>query len=238
MSDVPRIPQWLAIHRATAGQAFLRVRNPMKRPTRPPGMTAFSIMFFGVPRYFSASKTCSVVVMSSEVACKKVYWTSDILEFPAAPETHERSFRKPVLLEQPHDGLKIKASRQIDRIFIPALECLFLLQIDRVINVLVKVDMLLNVRIFARHVLDRAVTGIGIDCAPASTKVGNLMRKSCGVHCRHPAALAQAEEVHSSAEVVDENINFGEVFIDPEIFHVLGGRFPTGEKNPIEAVRQ
>ncbi len=65
------------------------------------------------------------------------------VQFPAKPD--EFSLRQPVFNEQLLSGLKIPAARQIDRIFVPAGEGLFLGNIDRIVDMLVEIDVILDV---------------------------------------------------------------------------------------------
>ena len=58
------------------------------------------------------------------------------IKLPAQPD--EFALGKPILLENLGDHLKVPASRQINRIFVPALECLFFFEICRVVDVLVE----------------------------------------------------------------------------------------------------
>src|SRR5665647_240476 len=51
---------------------------------------------------------------------------SDIVEIELPAEAHEFALGKAILLENLGDHLKIPASRQVNRIFVPALEGLFL----------------------------------------------------------------------------------------------------------------
>ena len=55
----------LPIHSAIAGQRCPRVFVPINRPMCPPGVIVSTICSFLVPRYFSASNTCSLGVISS-----------------------------------------------------------------------------------------------------------------------------------------------------------------------------
>src|SRR5665811_478124 len=78
---------------------------------------------------------------------------SDIVEIELPAEAHEFAFGKAILLEDLGDHLKIPASRQVNRIFVPALEGLFLREVCRVVDVLIEIDMILNVVLLGVHVL-------------------------------------------------------------------------------------
>ena len=78
-------------------------------------------------------------------ARQQIGGASDIVQIELPAETDELALGKPVLLEDLGDHLKIPASRQVNRVFVPALERLLLGEICRVVDVLVQIDMILNV---------------------------------------------------------------------------------------------
>ena len=59
-------------------------------------------------------------------ARQQIGGAGDIVQIELAAEAHEFALRKAILLEDLADHLEIPASRQVNRIFIPALEGLFL----------------------------------------------------------------------------------------------------------------
>src|SRR5664280_760040 len=94
-------------------------------------------------------RRCNVIVCTRQ----QIGGTSDIVEIELAAEPHEFALGKAILLEDLADDLKIPASRQVDRIFVPALEGLLLCEVCRIVDVLVEVDMILNVVLPRIHVL-------------------------------------------------------------------------------------
>jgi len=58
----------------------------------------------------------------------------DVLEVEPAAKADEAAFGKAVLLEQLDDCLKIPTTGQVDRVLVPALEGLLLLQIGRIVG--------------------------------------------------------------------------------------------------------
>src|SRR5487761_2092264 len=79
----------------------------------------------------------NVVVRASE----QISGAGDVVEIELAAEADEFAPGKAILLENLVDHLKIPASRQVDRIFIPALERLLLCEVCRVVDMLIEVDM-------------------------------------------------------------------------------------------------
>ena len=59
-------------------------------------------------------------------ARQQIRGASDIVEIKSSAQPDEFALGKPILFEDLGDHLKVPASRQINRIFVPALECLFL----------------------------------------------------------------------------------------------------------------
>src|ERR1019366_3619548 len=103
---------------------------------------------------------------------------SDIVEIELPAEAHEFAFGKTILLEDLGDHLKIPASRQVNRIFVPALEGLFLREVCRVVDVLIEIDMILNVVLLGVHVLPALQHELALHQAPA--KRHQLLVKRCG----------------------------------------------------------
>src|SRR5450631_421029 len=92
---------------------------------------------------------CNVIVGPRQ----QVDGALDIVQIELAAETDEFAFGKTVLLENLGNHLEIPASRQVNRIFVPALERLFLCKIGRVVDVLIEIDVILNVVLPGVHVL-------------------------------------------------------------------------------------
>ena len=76
---------------------------------------------------------------------------------------------------------------------------------------------------FVSHAFDRTVAGIGIDGRAGKHQLVHLVREARRHHGRDPAALAKADQIHAPAKIVDRNDHLGEVIVDLEIFHVIGG---------------
>src|ERR1035437_6709106 len=74
--------------------------------------------------------------------------------------------------------------------------------------------------------------------APASTSEFTLSGESRRHHGRDPTALAKADQIHASTEVIDRNNNFGKVVVDLKILHVLGRRLPVGQGNVANSIGQ
>lgn len=73
------------------------------------------------------------------------------IEFPA--QCHEFSFRQTVLLEDLLDCLEILAARQVERMFIPAVENLLFLDVSWVVDMFVQVYMILDIMLRGMHIL-------------------------------------------------------------------------------------
>src|ERR1019366_10755462 len=65
-----------------------------------------------------------------------------------------------------------------------------------------------------------------------------LAGKSRGHHGRGPTALAKANQIHVSTEVVDRNENFGKIVVDLKILHVISRRLPVGQCDIAYAIGQ
>src|SRR5665811_309150 len=94
-------------------------------------------------------RCCNVIVCTRQ----QIDGASDIVEIELPTQTHEFALGETILLEDLGDHLKIPASRQVNRIFVPALERLLLREVCRVVDVLVEIDMILNVMLLRVHVL-------------------------------------------------------------------------------------
>src|SRR5260221_5729939 len=68
----------------------------------------------------------------------------NVPEVKSTAKADETAFGKPILLEQLDDRLKIPAAGQVDRVLVPALECFLLLQIGRIVDMPVEIDIFLN----------------------------------------------------------------------------------------------
>ena len=85
-------------------------------------------------------------------ARQQIGGTSDIVQIELAAEADEFALGNAVLLEDLIDHLEIPTSRQVNRIFVPALEGLFLGEIGGVVDVFIKVNMILDVVLPGVHV--------------------------------------------------------------------------------------
>jgi hypothetical protein len=74
--------------------------------------------------------------MSSEAPAKEIKRTDNVAEIELAAEPYKRPFREAVLLEELRDGLQIPAPWQVDRVFVPPEERLFLGDIGWVVDML------------------------------------------------------------------------------------------------------
>ena len=74
--------------------------------------------------------------------------------------------------------------------------------------------------------------------APGEHEGVDLVGKPRRQHGRHPAALAQADQVHPATQIVDRHHHFFEVVVDLQVFHVGRGRFPVGQRDVADPVGQ
>jgi hypothetical protein len=89
-----------------------------------------------------------------------------------------------------------------------------------------------------RHALDRPITGIGVDRRAGKHQRIHLVWEPRCDHRRHPAALTKADKIYAAAEIVDRDDNLGEVIVDFQILHIVGGRLPIGQRHMTDAVGQ
>ena len=101
----------------------------MNRPIWPPGTVFCTMRSFGVPMYFAASSTCSGVVMSSAAPASRYVGAGDVRRLSVRPKPTNLPLAKRFSLNNSRDHLEIPAPRQIDRIFVPALERLLFREI-------------------------------------------------------------------------------------------------------------
>ena len=74
--------------------------------------------------------------------------------------------------------------------------------------------------------------------APASTSEFTLSGKRAAIIADNPAALTKSDKIYAAAEIVDRNNDLGEVVVDLQILHILGGRLPVGQCHMADAVGQ
>ena len=86
-------------------------------------------------------------------ARQQVGRAGDVTQVELAAETDELALGEPILLEELGYHLEIPTPRQVNRVFVPAVERLFLGEIGRVVDVLVKIDVVLDVMLLGVHVL-------------------------------------------------------------------------------------
>src|SRR6516225_4254443 len=72
--------------------------------------------------------------------------------------------------------------------------------------------------------------GLGVDWSRSEHQFTNLARKPSSIDERHPAALAQTDQIDRRANLIDEHIEVGQIIVDPEKSHVGRGRVPVGGK--------
>ena len=63
----------------------------------------------------------------------------------------------------------------------------------------------------------------------------HLLREARGIEQRHPAALAETDQVERRPDLVDRDIEIGQIVVDGEIPHLRRSRAPVGEKDAIDA---
>ena len=69
------------------------------------------------------------------------------------PKAHECALGEPILFEKLGDGLKIPAPWHIDWVFVPAAKGFLFGEVSWIVNMLVKIDMILNIMLLRMHVL-------------------------------------------------------------------------------------
>ena len=67
--------------------------------------------------------------------------------------------------------------------------------------------------------------------APREDQLSDFARKTRCVYKGHPAALAQAKEIHPTAQLIHHYVEIGEVIIDQQKAHVRTGRAPVRDEN-------
>ena len=87
-----------------------------------------------------------------------------------------------------------------------------------------------------RHALDRPIAGVGVDRRAREHERIHLLWKARRDHRRHPTTLAKSDKIYAAAEIVDRDDNLGEVVVDFQILHIVGGRLPIGQRHMTKAV--
>ena len=88
------------------------------------------------------------------------------------------------------------------------------------------------------HALDRPVAGVSVDRRSRKHERVYLVGEARRHHRRHPAALAETDEVHTSPKVVDRHDDLGEIIVDLQVLHVVGCGFPIGQRDVTDSVGQ
>ena len=89
-----------------------------------------------------------------------------------------------------------------------------------------------------RHALDRPIAGVRVDGRAREHERVHLLGKARRNHRRHPTTLAKSDKIYATAEIVDRDDNLGEVIVDFQILHIVGGRLPIGQRHMTKAVGQ
>ena len=84
------------------------------------------------------------------------------------------------------------------------------------------------------ELLDGTGASVGVDRRAGKHKASHLVGKAAREHGAHPAALAKADQVDSAAEIVDHDIDLGQVLVDVEIAHGIGGGLPVVTEHTLE----
>ena len=86
-------------------------------------------------------------------------------------------------------------------------------------------------------VLDEAVTGVGIERRTGGDEARGLLGITRSEHAGHPAALAEADQIHLAAQIVDIGVDAGEVAVDVEIRVFDGCRLPVRDQDAAQSAR-
>lgn len=89
-----------------------------------------------------------------------------------------------------------------------------------------------------RHGPDRSRSGVSVDGRAGQHQTAHLLRVARGIHCQHPAALAQADQVNAPADVVHRDVDLGQVVVDVVVLHVLRRGFPVRDIDAGQTVLQ
>jgi hypothetical protein len=73
-----------------------------------------------------------------------------------------------------------------------------------------------------------------IDRRAGEHQLAHLGREARRVDQRHPAALAQADQIGHAADLVDDDVELGEIIVDAEKTHFGGRRAPIGHEYPLQ----
>ncbi len=177
------------------------------------------------------------------------------------PERRKAVAREPVLAEEPLGGLQEVSSRQIERACVPGGE----FRIEFGVGVMLQGDFDIILLRDARrphgqrnrakhasaahrdHLFNRGGGSRSqcscnaqfgrpqIDRRADQYEFGDLARKSTGVNCGEPAALAQAHEGGAPAEIVNSHVEIAQIGVDIVVAHFGGGRLPIGHGDDVHA---
>jgi hypothetical protein len=78
--------------------------------------------------------------------------------------------------------------------------------------------------------------GLDVDGGTGHHQLADLGRKPRGVDQGHDSALAQPHQIDRRADLVDRDVELGQVVVDGEQAHVARGRAPVGDEDPRAAV--
>jgi hypothetical protein len=82
---------------------------------------------------------------------------------------------------------------------------------------------------------NRTLSGVSIDEGIGQHEAGHFIRQARCIHRAHPAALTETDDIDDTTEVIDDSIDFGQVFIDIEIFHRLCRTLTVGHQHMLQA---
>ena len=74
-----------------------------------------------------------------------------------------------------------------------------------------------------------------IDRRTGHHQLAHLGRKSCGIDQRQPASLAEPDEIDQPAEMIDEDVELGEIVVNAEKSHIGARRAPVGHEQPFNS---
>src|SRR4029453_13351464 len=70
--------------------------------------------------------------------------------------------------------------------------------------------------------------------APESTSLVPFFRETCGINERQAAALAKPDKIGGSAELVDHDVEIGQIGVDREVPHLRRCRTPIRDENALQ----
>ena len=77
---------------------------------------------------------------------------------------------------------------------------------------------------------------VDVDGRGRENEPSHLVGKSRGVDHRHDAALAEPDQVDRTTDLVNRDVEVGEIVVDGQQAHIYGGGSPIGDEKPAAAV--